>query len=516
MADISTPLLRRRRSGVLLHVTSLPSSFGIGDLGPEAYRFVDTLATAKQTVWQVLPLNPVDSTRAFSPYATPASFAGNPLLISPEQLVRDGYLPQRSLDGLPMPPTGRVRFKQARAMRDTLLQEAFERFMGAPNSGNRGDSFERFRHENRDWLDDYVVFRAIKTAIDPRPWRMWPEELRTRAHDALRSVRENHARECAMEAFVQYLFHEQWVSLRRYANARGVSIMGDIPIYVAFDSVDTWANRGIFKMGHGGEAVALAGVPPDYFSTEGQLWHNPVYRWDALRETRFAWWIHRLQHAARLYDAVRIDHFRGLIAFWEVPAGEKTAVNGRWQRVPYSEFFTRIRSQCPGLSVIAEDLGDITPDVRRAMHRFGFPGMRVLMFAFDRDDPTYVNLPHTYPPLSVAYTGTHDTNTLRGWLRRDAQPRERERLFSYLGRESASRDFHWDCIRLVMLSSSNAAIFPLQDVLGLGGTTRMNRPGTQRGNWRWQLLPGQFDRETVERLGHLTFIYGREGNGSVE
>jgi len=509
MPTFDTPLLCRRRSGILLHVTSLPSPFGTGDLGPEAYRFVDTLVAAKQSIWQVLPLNPVDPGRAYSPYATSASFAGNPLLISPEQLVRKRYLPESALAGVSSLSGGRAQFGQARALRETLLREAFERFMGDGGNAVRREAFKRFREENRVWLDDFVLYRAIKSEIDARAWQQWPPELRRRDPDALREVRENHARVCTMAAFVEFLFHEQWCSLRRYANERGVSIMGDIPIYVAFDSVDTWANTEFFKLAADGGPAALAGVPPDYFSAKGQLWHNPVYRWDALKRARFDWWIRRLQHAARLYDAVRIDHFRGLIAFWEVPAGENTAVNGHWRRVPHQDFFREIRSRCPGLSVIAEDLGDITPDVRQAMSRFGFPGMRVLMFGFDRDDPTYVNLPHNYPPGSVAYTGTHDTNTLRGWLRKDARPQELERLFRYLGRKPQGASLQWDCIRLIMLSSANASIFPLQDVLGLGTTARMNRPGTAQGNWRWRLEAGQFDAETVETLGKLTFVYGR-------
>lgn len=498
--------MNKRGSGVLLHITSLPSPFGIGDLGPSAYRFADFLRETRQSFWQVLPLSPTAPVYGNSPYSSVSTFAGNTLLISPELLVRDGLVSREEAGFKPSFPDGKCDYGGAVLYKERLLGRVHEAFF---KSGKNRDRFFHFCEDQASWLDTYSLFVAIKKRMGGRSWGEWPWELRDRSADHIRQIRDECSSDIEREKLAQFLFFSQWQALKEYCNVRGVQIIGDIPIYVSYDSADVWANTDIFKLNNEKKPLAVAGVPPDYFSATGQLWGNPVYNWDAHRLTGYAWWIERLNHTFALFDAVRIDHFRGLVAYWEVPAHETSAVNGRWVEVPTEDFFNTLFKRFFTLPIIAEDLGLITPDVRDAIKRFGFPGMKVLLFAFGDDNPMHIYLPHTYEKNYVVYTGTHDNNTVRGWFDHEAGPEEKKRLFRYLGREVSPDEVAWELARLAMTSIADIAILPMQDILGLGREAQMNRPSIGQGNWEWRLLPSQLTEDVAERLRVLTGTYGR-------
>jgi 4-alpha-glucanotransferase len=497
--------MNKRASGILLHITSLPSPFGIGDLGSEACRCADFLAEAKQGFWQILPLNPTERVYGNSPYHSIAAFAGNPLLISPEPLVQAGLLTATDCQPVPHGPAGRVDYDLAVPYKERLFTIAYDRF----TKTRARDEYDRFCSENASWLDDFALFVALKGNYQGEAWGAWPPEVRDRRPEALQSVKEDLHDAIEHGKFLQYLFFRQWFALKGYCNEKGIKIIGDMPIYVDYDSADVWTHPEIFKLDENKRPVAVAGVPPDYFSATGQLWGNPVYRWDTLQERRYDWWIQRMEHALHLFDVVRVDHFRGLVAYWEVPAGEKTAVNGQWVEAPVYDFFDVVRTHFPALPLIAEDLGVITPAVKEVLHRFNLPGMKVLLFAFGEDNPMHPYLPHTYETNAVVYTGTHDNNTIRGWFEREAQPADKKRFFRYLGRRVSAKAIPWELIRLAMMSRANLAIIPMQDILGLGAEARMNRPATGDGNWEWQLAPGQFTPTLAEKLRAMTETYGR-------
>jgi len=500
-------MMDRRKSGILLHITSLPSPYGIGDFGPWAYKFADFLTEARQSLWQVLPLNPTSLVQGNSPYSSYSAFAGNLLLISPDLLVDDGLLSKSELEGPPPFPKESVDYRAAFEYKERVLRRAYETWKGKPE---KDYAFERFCRENSDWLEDYSLFVALKEHFQGAVWSDWPRELRDRKEEAIQPWKERLGDRVSVEKFVQYLFFKQWSSLKTYCNRKGVQIVGDIPIYVTYDSSDVWANPGLFKLNEEKKPTSVAGVPPDYFSATGQLWGNPVYGWETLKETRYAWWIRRMEHNLRLFNIVRVDHFRGLVAYWEVPAGEKTAIHGRWTEVPVRDFFGTLFKYFPCLPVIAEDLGVITPDVREALRDFGFPGMKVLLFAFGGDDlGTHPYIPHNYTNNSVVYTGTHDNNTIKGWFRREARPEDKKRFFEYVGREVGEEEVHWEFIRLAMRSVGNTVIMPMQDVLGLGEEARMNTPATPEGNWKWRLLPEQLTPSVIHKLSEMTHLYGR-------
>ena len=496
--------MNRRASGILLHITSLPSSHGIGDLGPGAYKFADFLVEAKQSLWQILPLNPIDPASGNSPYQSPSAFAGNPLLISPELMVKDGWLGEADLQSHPEFKQGWVDYGAVIAYKQRLFDAAYARFKGK----GRHYEYERFRSENAYWLDHHALFKALKGYFG-KAWIEWPHDIRDRKPKALQPLKKKLHREIEAEKFLQYLFYQQWLGLKDYCNQRGIQIFGDIPIYVIHDSADVWANPELFNLDDGGYPAAVAGVPPDYFSDTGQLWGNPLYHWSRLRETGYTWWINRIAHNAKYLDLIRVDHFRGLVGYWEVPAGEANAINGRWVEAPAEDFFNTLLKRFPRLPIIAEDLGVITPDVREIMHRFDLPGMKVLLFAFGDDLATNPYIPHNLPRNCVLYTGTHDNNTARGWFEREAGPETKERLAQYLGREVSAERIHWELIRLAMMSVANMAIFPMQDMLGLGEDARMNRPATAQGNWLWQLAPEQLTSALAKELLEITEVYGR-------
>jgi 4-alpha-glucanotransferase len=497
--------MRRRGSGILLHVTSLPSPFGVGDMGPPAFRFVDFLAETKQSLWQVLPLNPTDPEHYSSPYHSTSAFACNPLLISPDLLVEDGLLDKSDIQSPLEFPPDRVDYRAVGAYKEKLFRRAFDHFKG----GRDQYEYEKFCSENASWLDDFVLFKALKSHFNGAVWSDWPQDLRDRRKEALQWAIEELGERADMERFLQYVFSRQWNALKKYCNERGIQIVGDIPIYVEHDSVDVWAHPEIFKLDGEKRPSVVAGVPPDYFSETGQLWGNPVYRWDVLREQGYTWWIQRMERNLSLCDVVRIDHFRGLVAYWEVAATENTAINGKWIEAPAMDFLDHLMRKFPFLPIVAEDLGIITPDVREVMQNFELPGMKVLLFAFGEDLPTNPYIPHNLPKNCVAYTGTHDNNTIRGWFEGEGAPEDKKRLLRYLGRDVPVEKLHWELIRLLMMSAANTVIFPLQDILGLGEGARMNRPATLEGNWKWRLGTDLLRPDVVLKLREMTEIYGR-------
>jgi 4-alpha-glucanotransferase len=491
-----------RSSGILLHPTSLPGPFGIGDLGTAAHAWIDTLARARQSWWQILPLVPTGAGN--SPYQGFSAFAGNPDLISPELLVRDGLIRPDESAGISL-PEGRVDYTAASSFKAGMLRRAWERFT-ADGRRQLRDDFETFCGVHGAWLDDYALFTALKEARGGESWAAWPRELLRRdgPSPALQSARQELGNEIGRHQFVQFLLFRQWHALREYARSRGIRLIGDVPIFVSFDSADVWANPRLFLLDASLRPRVVAGVPPDYFSPTGQLWGNPLYDWDALRQTGYAWWVARLRGAFELADVVRLDHFRGFCAAWHVPAEEPTAVRGRWVPGPGGDLFERLQEALGGLPFIAEDLGEITPDVYELRDRFRLPGMKVLQFAFDK--PTNPFLPHNYPQSCVAYTGTHDNDTSRGWY--STLP-DHQRWFvgRYLGK--GAQDVAWDLMRLAWSSVADTVVAPAQDALDLGTEARMNTPGRPEGNWRWRLLPGQFNDHVVGRLADLTEVYGR-------
>ncbi len=497
--------MKRRASGILLHITSLPSRFGIGDLGPCAHEFVDYLSQKRQSYWQILPLNPTDSAYDDSPYHSVSAMAANPLLISPEWLVRDGLLEEKELRPAPEFSEDRVDFPAVTEYKNRLFEIAFQRFQ---KTGPAPD-FQTYCQQNADWLHDFALFKALKQEHSFRAWSEWPAEFRDRSKEALKKFSREKSNKIRKQKFLQYLFSCQWEELLCLCRKKDVNLIGDLPIYVDYDSADVWSHTGLFKLNQQKQPEVVAGVPPDYFSATGQLWGNPLYDWEELQRTDFKWWVRRLDRVLEMCDVVRIDHFRGLVAYWEVPASEKTAINGRWVEAPAKEFFSKLSRHYIHLPFIAEDLGTITPDVREVMHHFHLPGMKVLLFAFGNDDPQHPYLPHNYEKNYVVYTGTHDNNTARGWFEKEAEQDEKARLERYLGKKVKASEVHWDLVRLAMSSVANTVVIPVQDILGLGQEARMNRPATDRGNWKWRMTPQQLKAARAAPLEELTRLYAR-------
>ncbi len=497
----------QRSSGLLLHPTSLPGPYGIGGLGEEACRFVDFLADSRQSLWQILPLVPVGYGN--SPYQSPSSFAGNPLLIDPDVLLRERYLRKEDLQPLPVFPSDRVDYEAAGRYKERVLGAAFRTFRTAPPDGAR-EAFEAFSAENAGWLDDYALYSALRAAFASAGreggWSGWPEELVRRKPQALRAWQERLAEEVLEQQFRQFLFYGQWAEVKRYANEKGVRIVGDIPIFVSYDSAEVWAHPELFQLRQDRSPRVVAGVPPDYFSETGQLWGNPLYNWERMRSDGFAWWVARLRHMLRLVDIVRIDHFRGFQASWEIPAEEKTAVKGRWIETPGMEFFRAAERELGRLPIIAEDLGLITPEVHALRELLGFPGMKVLQFAFGEDEFNPY-LPHNYEPRCAVYTGTHDNNTTIGWYR-SLPEGTRDHVRRYLARDG--HDVAWDFIRLAWSSVAGMALTTPQDLLGLGEEGRMNLPSTPSGNWGWRLGERRLTPDMAGRLRELTMLYRRD------
>lgn len=500
-------MINTRKSGILLHITSLPSAYGIGDLGPCAYEFVDFLKQAGQALWQIVPLNPTSPEGHNSPYNSFSAFAGNTLLISPDILAKEGFLSEKDLKPKPDFPDGYCDYAEAGNYKRRLFDIAYSCF----KKGTKPNSpYDKFCSSNSGWLEDYALFVVLKRHCRGKAWNEWERPLRDRLPEALDSARKAYADELEKEKFLQYIFFKQWSALKKYCHKNAIKVIGDIPIYVMLDSSDVWTNASLFKLDRHKRPPYVSGVPPDYFSKTGQLWGNPVYKWNRLKKTGYNWWIRRFRHMFRLFDIVRVDHFRGFVAFWQIPANKKTAVNGKWVRAPARNFFRTLLKTFPRLPIIAEDLGIITPDVKKVMHRFKFPGMRVLLFAFGEDDPHHPYLPHNFIPDCIAYTGTHDNNTVKGWFLDDASLEEKRRLFEYLGHEIDADNIYMEFIKMCEASSANTVIIPMQDMLGLGQEARMNTPSKSEGNWRWRLSPGQLKKSLSKEILDLVKTYGRD------
>jgi len=489
-------LLSERASGVLLHPTSLPGSHGCGDLGPGAHAFASFLQGAKQRFWQMLPVGPVGYGN--SPYSALSAFAGDPLLISVERLVEEGLLPPGALAEAPSFPEGRTDYPAARAWRERNLRVAHDAFLKRTSDH---PSYEIFCQESAWWLDDYALYSAIKRARRERSWTEWEPDLRARDAEALSRARQALRSEIEQQRFEQFLFARHWRALRDECAMLGVRLIGDLPIFVAHDSADVWANRDLFYLDAQGQPTVVAGVPPDYFSATGQRWGNPLYRWEVIAGMGYRFWLRRFALLLERFDAVRLDHFIGFVRYWEIPAHEPTAQNGVWRPGPGARLFEKL-GRAP---LIAEDLGAVTPEVTALREQFGYPGIKLLQFAFGTDPQAPTFLPHNYHRNSVAYTGTHDNDTTRGWFEKLGDE-ERRAALAYLN--GSGREIHWEMLRAVWASVANLAIAPVQDLLGLGTVARMNHPGTAQGNWEWRLT-GQPDVEVQEKLRRMTEINGR-------
>lgn len=491
-----------RAGGILAHPTSLPGPFGCGDLGPATDGLLAYLARAGQRHWQVLPLGPTGF--GHSPYAATSAFAGNPLLISPQRLVEDGLLRAGDLDAAPAFPPTRVDFAAVTPWRWRVLRTAHTRFVCQAPAALRAE-YDAFCVAQRSWLEDFALFEALHVAHRGVPWVAWPAPLAARQPAALRAAAAGLAELVAFHRYTQFLFFRQWAQVRRVARSHGISIIGDLAIFLAHDSADVWAHPELFQLDARGLPTVVAGVPPDYFSPAGQRWGNPLYRWDALAATGYRWWIERVRQVCTLVDVVRLDHFRGFVAAWEIPASDASAVGGHWAPGPGAALFAAITAALGAVPLIAEDLGDITPDVRALQQRLGYPGMRVLQFAFG-GDASNGHLPHHYPRQSVVYTGTHDNDTTRGWFR-TCDARARAHTLAYLN--TAPGKVVWAMIRAAYASVADLAIIPLQDVLELGSRARMNTPARATGNWRWRCTEAQLTPARAARLAALAALYGR-------
>lgn len=488
-----------RAAGVLLPVSSLPSKYGVGTFGQAARDWVDFLARAKQRYWQVLPLGPTSF--GDSPYQSYSAFAGNPLFIDLQELCQEGLLKKgrckRTFWG---EDPSYVDYDTVRAGRDRLLRRAFENFTDTK-------SLERFRKRNKAWVEEYALYMAIKEQMDGRPWTEWEKGLRLRDPQVLENWKKRCRKDVEYHVFTQYLFFRQWEALKKYANGKGVKIIGDAPIYVAMDSADVWANPGLFQLDEDNVPTEVSGCPPDAFSEDGQLWGNPLYRWDVMAKDGYSWWMERIKANLSMYDVLRIDHFRGLESYYAIPYGEETAKNGRWRKGPGMDFIRKINQTVEGAAIIAEDLGMLTPAVHRLLKGSGYPGMKVLQFAFSANEESSY-LPHNLPNHCVVYTGTHDNDTTRGWFE-SASPEDLQLALDYLGIPDA-KEGNWAFIRAALGSVADLAIVPFQDYLNLGSEARINTPSTVGGlNWRWRCSKDSATKKLAKKMARLTTIYGR-------
>jgi 4-alpha-glucanotransferase len=497
---------QERLSGVLLHVTSLPSYGGVGDFGPAAYEFVDFLAAAKQRLWQVLPLNPTGY--GSSPYSALSAFAGNPALISVERLAQDGWITADRLQGLPG-HDGPADFGAAATQKVPLIEEAAANFLDNANEETRL-RYQKYCQDNMSWLPDYAMFNVLRRRFDYKSWNEWPADFAQRKHDALTSALTEHGRELAVEQAIQFFFDEQWCALRNYCQDRDIRILGDVAIFVNYDSADVWTHPELFELDEERRMIRVSGVPPDYFSATGQRWGNPLYKWGELRERGFDWWVARIRRTLALYDMIRLDHFRGFEAYWSIAEDEETAVNGQWVKAPGHELFQRLKDVFGDLPFIAEDLGLITPEVDELRERFGMPGMRILQFGFS-DRGSHLYLPHKFVPNTVVYTGTHDNNTTLGWWRDGATPEERTNLQNYVQTINHDGEVVWAMIRTAARSVANLCIFPMQDILHLGSEARMNTPAAGAGNWTWRYHHEALHPDFATKLAALMEMTDRDG-----
>ncbi len=495
----------KRSSAILLHITSLPSAYGIGDIGDEAYKFVDFLQESGHRYWQILPLNPTDAAFSHSPYSSYSAFAGNPLLISPDLLMKEGFL---SKDDLSIPQKfdeKKVDFEKVSSFKYNLLDIAFKNFK--KNEKLYQGAYDRFCEANKDWLEDYALYLTFKKHFKSG-WTEWPEKIRDRDSETLASFSAKMAEEIKKEKFFQLLFFTQWQLLEDYTHARNISFFGDIPFYINHDSADCWAHPQYFKLDSRRNPTHISGVPPDYFSNTGQLWGTPVFDWKELKKNGFDWWIDRLRQNLRLFDLVRLDHFRAFSAYWEVPEGDQTAINGKWAVVPGKAFFNEVKKAFPDMPFIAEDLGEMDEQVFELLEKFNFPGMKVLQFAFGEEIGNNPYIMHNHNRNSVVFTGTHDNNTTVGWFN-SMSKKDLKRFTKYVGIAPDTKNIHKIMHRLALMSVADIAIVPIQDILGLDEKAIMNRPGTSKGNWTWRLKPNQLPVKKTKELCGMNVMYGR-------
>lgn len=497
-----------RACGTLLHITSLPSSGGIGDLGPEAYRFVDFLADSRQRLWQVLPINPPGTGN--SPYSATSAFAGNPLLISLERLAERGWLGKSPT--MKAENSCRVNFEQVKANKLPLLRQAAERFIDRAGGDSRR-RFDEFCWLNGWWLEDCALFEVLRNQQGEKSWMDWPDALHRRESKAIDEVKNDHARELMLTRAVQFFFFEQWRSMRQYCRSKAVKLIGDVAIFVNLDSADVWSHPEIFQLDEDCRPISVSGVPPDFFSKTGQRWGNPLYRWDVLRQRGYDWWIQRMKWAFETCDIVRLDHFRGFEAYWEIPAAEETAVNGHWAKGPGHDLFHALRQALGGLAFIAEDLGTITPEVEQLRRSFEMPGMRILQFGFGNPG-AHIYLPHRFESNTVVYTGTHDNDTTVGWWNSGATKEEKQAVEQYL--QSKDADIHWGFIRAAATSVADVCVIPMQDWLGLGSDCRMNVPSQANHNWAWRLEKNALTPELTQRIADLIGVVDRDAAESAQ
>jgi len=498
-------MFKKRASGILLHISSIATDYGIGDVGPAAHKFVDFLSRSGQNYWQILPLNYTTAATGYSPYNCFSAFAGNPLLISPDLMYRKSLLQKKELGELPEFPPGRVDYRKVSSCKSKLFDKAFARC----NSLSELDNYDRFSEDNKFWLEDFATFVAIKNHLRGQAWNKWPAEIRDRNDLALKSLKKQLRQKIDREYFLQYIWYEQYSSLRKKCEQNAVTIVGDLPIYVAYDSADVWAHPKIFKLDRSKRPKYIAGVPPDYFSRTGQLWGNPLYDWQQLSRSDYDWWMRRIGHNLQLFDLVRIDHFRGLVAYWQVPAGEKTAVRGKWVQTPTEEFFSTLFRRFPSAPIFAEDLGYITADVRETISKYNLAGMRVLQFGFDGQSSKNPHCPHNHVENCLVYTGTHDNNTTCGWFETEATTEQKKHLYDYLGHKVSAKTVHREMTRMAMASVAKVAIIPMQDLLGLSAEARMNRPAKTRGNWLWRMQKGKTTTALAKKLRKMVETFGR-------
>ncbi|MCL2634924.1 MAG: 4-alpha-glucanotransferase [Oscillospiraceae bacterium] len=496
----------KRSCGVLMHITSLSSPYGIGTLGKEAEEFINTLRSAGQKYWQVLPVNPAGFGN--SPYQSFSAFAGDPLLIDLDDLVANGLLTKAKCDEADFgaDPTF-VDFDKVTKVKMRLLKEAHASFCENKTASSGDVAYLAFTREEALWLDDYALFMALKEANNGVSWDNWENDIRFRKDSAIKQAMEQLSERVNFWKFTQYFFYRQWEKMRRYANKNGVEIIGDIPIYAAYDSADVWVNRELFLLDTGGKPIKVAGVPPDYFSKTGQLWGNPLYDWEEMKKEKFLWWVERFKKSAKLYDSVRVDHFRAFDTYYAVPFGEKTAVNGKWEQGPGMALFDVISKELGDYPIIAEDLGEIFDSVKELLKQTGFPGMKILQFGFNPENSDSEHLPHNYTANMVVYTGTHDNSTMKGWLK-SADSNSRNMAKRYV-KPVLFEQPYWACVRSLYASRADMVIIPMQDILGLDDKARMNRPGTVGGNWLWRMKRGAFKKSAINRLKSLSDTYFR-------
>ncbi len=495
----------KRSFGILMHPTSLPGRYGIGDLGENTYKFIDFMEKTGAKLWQVMPLGPTGY--GDSPYACFSAMAGNPLMISPDTLVKEGLLSAAEVETIPDFPEKKVDFGPVIIYKYSLYKKAFANFSASAVRNDLKKDYEDFSScaENAVWVDDFALFMALKEKHQGAVWSKWAPALAKREPEAIKAAKKELAETIDFHKFLQFIFFRQWLAAKKYANDKGISVVGDVPIFVAYDSADVWTNPEIFHLDASGVPTVVAGVPPDYFSETGQLWGNPLYRWDILAKTGFEWWIQRFREVLKLVDIVRIDHFRGFEACWEVPAAEKTAIKGRWVKAPGKELFMHVLKAIGKLPIIAEDLGVITPEVEKLRDSYNFAGMKILQFAFNLDAKNQY-LPHNFIPNSVVYTGTHDNETTAGWFK-NLTAKEKRQVCDYLG--SAPRKLHHEFIRLAISSVSDIAVVPVQDIIGAGDDGRMNTPGKASGNWSYRFAMNELKTGDAKKIADWCQIFGR-------